>query len=380
MKRKKWATSFIIVVVFVLAGPSSVVNAQTDCGDLIAQDNSSQAIDTNPGVFVLVKTLPFHLDSVSNIVVDFDLGHSHGCCHHDALEFRLHLDGVEIFSASFPFVNGNPSGCANTTFDTAVLGDVAAGGHLLEVFLGDEGQNCFLEVFACPPSVCELGTVCDEHICKTVTYRTADGDCLVEAGEKVDFQTTIEVVNSTDVSWDKVVIGDCFFSDIVVTNVHTQQGSTQQFQAGNHKTCIRWKPGDLDPGDSATLVIDAETGVDRRGRQEYVRCSNHPFNNGALLRFVDPHNQSFRTGPIVVSVLTPDAEGDCDGDGFSDQEELDAGSDPHDPDDQPDNMVCCDMGPVYDTGCCTRARLCLPANTLGLCAAGSSEGDECDYN
>ena len=85
----------------------------------------------------------------------------------------------------------------------------------------------------------------------------------VEAGEKVAFEITIQVTNNTDVSWTNTVVGDCFFRDVDVTRVHIQQGSFQRFAAGNNKTCVRWKIGDLDPGESATLWIDARTGKDR---------------------------------------------------------------------------------------------------------------------
>ena len=100
----------------------SGAHAGTDCNvpaecELIAQDNSSVSIDTSPGVCVLVKTLNFTLASTSNIFVVFDLGHSHGCCHHDSLVFQLDLDGETIFEAEFPFTSGAPSGCANTTMD-----------------------------------------------------------------------------------------------------------------------------------------------------------------------------------------------------------------------------------------------------------------------
>ena len=116
-----------------------------------------------------------------------------------------------------------------------------------------------------PSLPCELGTVCDGSggICKEVTYRTLDGDCLIEVGEKVDFETRICVTNHTHSTWTNTTVGDCFFRDVDVTNVQTQHGTFQQFQAGNDKTCIRWKIGDLGPHESAILIVDAETGVDR---------------------------------------------------------------------------------------------------------------------
>ena len=43
-----------------------------------------------------------------------------------------------------------------------------------------------------------------------------------------------------------------------------------------------------------------------------------------------------QTASVTVSVLTVNAAGDCDGDGFTDQVELDAGTDPHNPEETPE--------------------------------------------
>ena len=140
----------MIMAGLVLAAGVSIAHAQEGC-DLVASDNSSQSIDTSPGVCVLVKTLNFNLSSISNILVLFDLGHSHGCCHHQSLVFQLDLDGQTIFSHEEPFVPGSPGGCGNTQDFSTFLGNVEAGAHTLEVFLCDEAQSCLLEVYACPP-------------------------------------------------------------------------------------------------------------------------------------------------------------------------------------------------------------------------------------
>ncbi len=123
-------------------------NGNGEC-PLIASDNSSQAIDEDPGICVLVKTLKFNLASISNVSVLFDLGHSHGCCHHTSLVIQLDLDGETIFTHEDPFVPGSPGGCENTQDFSTSLGNVAAGAHTLEVFLCDEGLSCLLEVYAC---------------------------------------------------------------------------------------------------------------------------------------------------------------------------------------------------------------------------------------
>ncbi len=141
----------MIVAGLLLAGGVSIAHAGNGDCPLIASDNSSVSIDLSPGVCQLVKTLDFTLASTSNVLVVFDLGHSHGCCHHDSLVFQLDLDGVTIFSTELPFIPGSPGGCDNTIGNSTVLGDVPAGDHTLEVILCDEAQNCILEIYACPP-------------------------------------------------------------------------------------------------------------------------------------------------------------------------------------------------------------------------------------
>ena len=93
----------------------------------------------------------------------------------------------------------------------------------------------------------------------------------------------------------------------------------------------------LGPDGVATLELECETDLNPAGHQEYSDCSNHEFNSGAVLKFLNPagKQRSFESGGIITSVLTQDAQGDCDDDGFSDAQELAAGTDPHDRDDFP---------------------------------------------
>ena len=107
---KQWALG---LAAFSMAWIMGVSSAAGQCV-LIAFDNNSVAIDTAPNVCVHVKSLDFTLTEISDIRIDWDLGHSHGCCHHTSLDFRLNLDGVELFREELPFVRGAPSGCENT--------------------------------------------------------------------------------------------------------------------------------------------------------------------------------------------------------------------------------------------------------------------------
>ncbi len=153
MKNCKVLAGVFVLLAWLTVG--TVEQAQGQPGApcvLIASDNSSVAIDTSPGVCVHVKTLAFNVGAISDIRVDFDLGHSHGCCHHQSLDFRLNLDGQPLFQEQLPFIIGAASGCANTQDRSATLSNVSPGAHTLDVFMCDEAQNCKLEVYECPPA------------------------------------------------------------------------------------------------------------------------------------------------------------------------------------------------------------------------------------
>jgi hypothetical protein len=100
-------------------------------------------------------------------------------------------------------------------------------------------------------------------------------------------------------------------------------------------------------------VLHAETDLTPGGDQSYTECSWHEFNSGAVLKFYAPRKQSFETGSIMVSVLTEDALGDCDGGGLIDADELALGTDPHDPADDPCtgfNDICIDADGTFSSG------------------------------
>lgn len=189
----------------------------------------------------------------------------------------------------------------------------------------------------------ELDIACseDNKICKKVKYMDENRDGYIEVGEEVEFLQVIQVHNPTGQMWSDVKVSDNFGAEIEVVKHDATQGTVVLTTKGNsEKVVLDWDVGDLDPGETANLVLRTKTDITPGGDQSYTECSYHEYNSGAVLKFLvegnkKPRQESYDTGAIIVSVLTPGLAGDCDLDGFIDETELNLETDPHDPADYP---------------------------------------------
>ena len=187
------------------------------------------------------------------------------------------------------------------------------------------------------PEQLVVGVACDSDdrtLCKKVKYADEDGDGLIEVGELINFRVFIVVRNTSPNMWARTIVQDRFGAEIAVSGATATHGRvTMSTKGRSEKVFLVWDIGMLPPGGVATLEMETETDLTPDGYQSYTSCSYHDFNSGAVLKFrmPDGKQRSFETGSVVVSVLTEDALGDCDGDGFTDAEELECGTDPHVP-------------------------------------------------
>ena len=174
----------------------------------------------------------------------------------------------------------------------------------------------------------------DEEICKSVEIADDDDDGIIEVGELITYTFHFVVSNNSGENWTDVVVKDNFGGDLDVIEppVINEGGTVTLTQKGaTAKESLSWAVGSLADGETKELVLTVVTDENPAGNQEYTSCSYHDINSGANLKYKDGNNkkQSASTEAITVSVLTDNAEGDCDGDGFSDEVELDLGTDPH---------------------------------------------------
>lgn len=179
-----------------------------------------------------------------------------------------------------------------------------------------------------------VGITCSDgqEVCKKAKYVDEDGDRIIEVGEPIDFLEVIQVHNNTGETWDNVVVEDRWSAEIEVTSAVPTMGMVTLTTKGkSEKVFLKWHIGMLGPGETANLVLRTATDLTPGGDQSYTECSFHEYNSGAVLKYRNEFNKqrSFGSGQLVVSVLTVDMQGDCDGDSVIDAED----PAPHDPTD-----------------------------------------------
>lgn len=174
------------------------------------------------------------------------------------------------------------------------------------------------------------------HFTEYVPTAGADADGIVEEGELMRVFHFIDVVRTTSDTWTKAELAVCYGQEIGSVNaIDSIYGKTKVTESGK-RLCVRRSWDEVAPGMGLSIDIFADTGLDDKDRQEYTTCGRYELNRGPRLKYTDTHRRSVQLGGTEVIVLTEDGAGDCDGDGVSDQQELDLGSDPFDSGDVPD--------------------------------------------
>jgi len=143
---------------------------------------------------------------------------------------------------------------------------------------------------------------------------------LVPIKEKTDVQWAleIEVTNSFSYTMTGVVITDRFGAEIelddydpltpeVIDEYEKTLGEWFFTTSGkSKKVFLTWEIGDLDPGETARLIILVSTDINPSGQQEYTTPDIYELNSGSTLKFIDPIQDvqlSAYTDSIYVTVL-----------------------------------------------------------------------------
>jgi hypothetical protein len=109
---------------------------------------------------------------------------------------------------------------------------------------------------------------------------------------ETQWPVVIELTNPFGYTMTKVMITDEFGAEIEVDEpfpVSITHGSVKYKAKGRTaKVSLKWKVGDLLPGETARLTILVSTDINPEREQEYTDPGIYTLNSGALLTFTDP--------------------------------------------------------------------------------------------
>jgi hypothetical protein len=131
---------------------------------------------------------------------------------------------------------------------------------------------------------------------------TGDGDEVLEVGEEIVWTLVIWVTNLYDWTMTEVVVTDRLSAEIEIDDVLlVSHGTFDWTRKGNIK--MTWDIGDLEPGETATLILEISTKI-YKGKQQYTSPGHYELNSGATLKFLNPDGiqLSAHTGSIEFDV------------------------------------------------------------------------------
>lgn len=144
----------------------------------------------------------------------------------------------------------------------------------------------------------------DARILDPVVFRQlVDGPTGVPTGTLQEWRFSYRVLNIHDYPITAVNAKGSFISRLNVTLVSSSRGVCLLSTNKAGKTTFTWDVGPLGRREEAHLVLKVSTGVNKKGKQEFVDPGSYVLIDGATLKWVDDlgAGQSTDTPPVAIT-------------------------------------------------------------------------------
>lgn len=147
-----------------------------------------------------------------------------------------------------------------------------------------------------------------------VDYTDADGDGIIEVGEKVTFEIMILSHNYQPTTAYNVIMEDRFAAELELVDWYcegTYEDDPVFYTAknkGKSALMMYWYIGTHDPGEEAIIHLTLATGLTPNGKhQEYTSSGTYELNSGAVVKKIyDGVQYSYETGQLIIEVIGED--------------------------------------------------------------------------
>ncbi|MFX1258913.1 MAG: vWA domain-containing protein [Promethearchaeota archaeon] len=198
-------------------------------------------------------------------------------------------------------------------FETEVANAKANDIHIMAVYSGENSTKYPWEYVATETSgdyfyLSEAEQIPDAI--KELIESQIEESLTIKEKTETQWALVFEVTNTFSYTMTEAIIQDRFGAEIEIDEpfpVSITHGTvTYKTKGKSQKVFLTWEIGDLDPDETARLIILVSTDLNPAGKQEYTSPGIYELNSGATLKFIDPEQDiqlSASTDSINVTVL-----------------------------------------------------------------------------